>query len=1032
MSFHLSEWSIKRPVPLLVVAMVLLIVGLLSFFQLGIDDDPNIDIPGVVVYIRQQGASATELETQITKRVEDAIAGLGHIDKITSAVQDEQSTTRIEFELGTDVDRATNDVRNAIAQIRSFLPQDINEPIINRVEFTEGTIMTYVVSSPTQSVEELSNLVDRTISRALLSVSGVAQVDRWGGVDREVKVELDPNRLLALGVTVNQVNDQLLALNVNLPGGRIDVGNREQAVRSLGSAQTVTELAQSRITLPQGATLPLAALGTVTDGFAEPRQTAYFNREEAVTLAVKRSSGAAVVPVEEAVRQAVAKLQPTLPADVELRLVFTSADYIRASYRDTILDTLVLGSLFTVFTVGLFLQNWRATWVTAFSLPLSMIPTFAVMQALGYTLNSMTLLGLGLAIGNLIDDSVCVIDIIDQHLLMGKRPLQAALDGAKEISLAIVATTAVIVAVFLPVAFMGGIPGQFFKPFGITIAVSSLFSTLVACTVTPMLAAYWLKPKRQDKRVNNEAIGRREEDPLLPLYPAKNSPISSLYARLLTWSLRHRLITLVLAIAIFVGSLQLLPLIPKGLFNSGNSDYSLASVELPPGSTLSETQAVMQKVGQELQAHPAVKNVLATAYQVNYANLFINLLPRDQRMSRQQFEEWMRPAFAAIPGARVSFRSQGAQGDKDFSLVLKSDQGAILNELARTLEQQMRQLPGFVEVTSSVAQVRPEVVIKPDPDRAADLGVSVTEIARTASVALLGDSEANLARFNLSDRQIPIRVQLDADARTNFETIQQLQIASRDGTLVPLAAVADIQLGSSPAQIDRVDRVRQVSVEANLQGISLGQALEQAHALPALRSLPPGVTEASAGDAEIMQEIFTRFSTVLILAVLCIYAILVLLYNHFLYPFVILAAIPLSLGGALLALLLTQKELGLFALIGMVLLMALVTKNAILLVDFALMGMQRGMPQFKAVLASGLSRFRPIMMTSVSTVVGMVPIALGLGAAGDTRSPMAIAVIGGFSTSTLLTLLVVPVLFTYVDNWTYQLGKLVSGKSAKN
>ncbi|MBF2050464.1 MAG: efflux RND transporter permease subunit [Elainella sp. C42_A2020_010] len=1015
MSFHLSEWSIKRPVPVLVISLVLMVMGLFAFFHLGIDADPNIDIPGVVVYVRQSGAAATELETQVTKRVEDAVAGLGNIDQITSEVQDEQSVTRIEFNLGIDVDRATNDVRNAIAQIRSFLPQDIDEPIINRLEFTESSIMTYVVAAKTRSVEDLSYLVDQTISPALLNVEGVAQVERWGGVDREVQIELDPNRLLALGLTVNQVNDQIRAFNVNLPSGRTALSGGEQSVRSLGSADSIPALQRYRINLPDGATVPLATLGTVTDGSAEPRQAARFNGEPVVSLAVKRSSGASIVSVEEAVRQAVAKLQPALPEDVELRLVFTLADFIRASYRDTIIDTLILGSIFTVITVGIFLRNWRATWVTALSLPLSIIPTFAVMQMLSYSLNSMTLLGLGLAIGNLIDDSVCVIDIIDQHLLMGKRPLRAALDGAKEISLAIAATTAVIIAVFLPVAFMGGIPGQFFRPFGITISVASIFSTLVACTVTPMLAAHLLKSKSL----------------ISPsLHPSISSPIYSPYRFLLTVALRHRFFTLLLAIAIFIGSLQLIPLIPKGLLNNGNSSYSLAAIELPPGSLLSETEAIMQQVTQRLQNHPAVENVLATAYRVDYANLFINLVPRAQRVSRQQFEAEMRTEFAQIPGARVSFRSQGVRGDKDLSIVLKSNNGEALTQVSQRLEQEMRQIPGLVEVTSSNALVRPELVIRPDPDRAADLGVSVAAIAETTAVALQGDAAANLARFNLPDRQIPIRVKLITDARTNLDTLKQLRIESQQGTLVPLSAVADIRLGGGLATLERVDRARQVSVEANLEGLALGDALDRVRALPVLNTLPPDVLEQSGGDAEIMQEIFARFATVLTLSILCIYAILVLLYNHFFYPFVILAAIPLSIGGALLALMITQKELGLFALIGMVLLLALVTKNAILLVDFALIEVQRGLAPFKAVVEAGISRFRPIMMTSVSTVIGMVPIALGLGAAGDTRSPMAIAVIGGFTTSTLLTLVVVPVWFTYVDQWANRLKTLSKRRSS--
>jgi multidrug efflux pump subunit AcrB len=1014
MAFHLSAWSIKRPVPVLTIALTLLAVGLVSFLGLGIDEDPNIDIPAVVVYAGQQGAGAAELETQVTRKIEDAVAGLGNIDKITSTVQDERTTTRIEFALGVDSDRATNDVRNAIAQIRSDLPADLSEPIVNRLEFTEDTIMTYVITSSQRSVADLSDYVDRSLSRALTQVPGVAQVDRWGGVDREVRVELDPERLLALGITVNQVNDYLRRWNINLPGGRTTLGGKEQQVRSLGSRRTIADLRQLRFPLTSGASIPLEDLGRVQDGFAEPRQAALFNGEPAVTIAVKRSTGTAIVRVEEAVRRAVSQLQ--LPADIQMQLVFTLADDTRASYRDTIFDTLILGSLFTVVTVGIFLKNWRATWVTALSLPLSIVPTFIILWSLGYTLNSMTLLGLGLAIGNLIDDSVCVIDIIDQHLLMGKSPLQAALDGAREISLAIAATTAVIIAVFLPVAFMGGIPGQFFQPFGFTISAASIFSTLVACTVTPMLAAYLLKPKAP---------------PTPPLSHSPTPPLPhSPYRRLLAWTLRHRLFTVLFMLSIFIGSLQLIPLIPKGLFSNADTNYSLASIELPPGSTLTETQAVMQQVSQTLQAHPAVDSVLITAYGVDSANVFINLRPKSERsLSRPAFETALRQDFNRIPGARVSFRSQGFGGDRDVAIVLTSEAGETVTQAARSLEQQMRQIPGFVDVTSSAALVRPELVIQPNSARAADLNVSGDAIARTAAVALLGDSPTNLARFNLPDRQIPIRVQLATAAQRDLQTLQQLRVESESGQMVPLAAVADIRLSSSPSTLNRVDRQREVTVSANLQGLSLGEGLERIRVLPAFNPLPPGVTEKPEGNAKIMEEIFTRFLTVLSLSVLAIYAILVLLYNHFLYPLVILISIPLSIGGALLALLIAQKELGLFALIGMVLLMALVTKNAILLVDFILMGLEQGMTRSQAILSAGISRFRPIMMTSVSTVAGMIPIALALGDAGDTRSPMAIAVIGGFSTSTLLTLIAVPVFFTYIESLSRWVQSGFTGKS---
>jgi hydrophobe/amphiphile efflux-1 (HAE1) family protein len=1024
MSFHISSWSIKRPVPTLVLFLVLGIVGLMSFASLGINDNPNLDIPAVSVTVTQTGAGPEELESQVTKPVEDAVAGLGNIDKLTSQVTQGNSTTTVEFVLGTDIDRATNDVRNAIAQIRQDLPQDINEPIVRRLEFAGGPIMTYAVASEQRSVEALSDLVDRTIARGILSVKGVAQINRRGGVDREIRVDLDPSRLQAYGITANQVNEQIRELNVNLPGGRAEVGGGEQNIRTLGSAKTLEELKRYRIVLPTDDTVPLTSLGKVEDRFADPRQGAYLNGESVVTFSVLRSTGSNLVAVEEGVREAVARLQNTLPEDIELRLIFTRADEVRASFRATI-DALILGCILTVITVGLFIRNWRVTLITAMALPLSIVPTFAVMKALDYTLNGMTLLALALAVGNLVDDAICMIENIDQHLEMGKKPFRAALDASREIGLAVVATTATIVAVFLPVAFMGGIPGQFFQPFGVTVAVSTMFSTLVACTMTPMLSAYLLKakPNPTSGTARTNAQYRQELD--RTLHPSSERRFKP-YRGLLTWALRHRIATLLIAVAFFIGSLQLVPFIPKGLFDSGDTSLSEVSVELPPGSRLEDTVAVLQQIDRTLQSSPAVESVLATAESINSAQVVVNLVPKSEReMSQQQFEEEFRGVFQKIPGARISFQSQGAGGtSKDLSIVLKSENPEALNGAADALERQMRGISGLVEVSSSMSLVSPEIVIEPNLDRAADLGVSVEAIARTASLASIGDNESNLAKFDLSDRQIPIRVQIDPQAREDMATLKNLQVRSQDGALVPIAAVADIHLGSGPAQIDRLDRTRQVAVEANLQGLSLGDALAQVKALPALNPLPPEVSEEPAGDAEIMQDVFSRFLMALGMAVLSIYAILVLLYNNFLYPFGILVALPLSIGGALLGLLITQKELGLFALIGIVLLMGLVTKNAILLVDFALSGMQEGKPQFKAVVEAGVSRLRPILMTSISTIAGMTPIALEWGADGEVRSPMAIAVIGGFSTSTLLTLVVVPVLFTYVDNLNHWLGRL--------
>ncbi len=1026
MSFHLSEWSIKKPVPTILAFMIMAIAGFVCFSNLGINDQPNIDVSLVNITVSQQGAGPAELESQVTKKIEDAVAGLGNIDKLTSVITNETSVTTIEFDLGTNSDRATNDVRNAVAQIRQDLPEDVNEPIVKRLTFSGGAILTYAVSSPQRSVEELSDIVDRRISRELLNVPGVAQVNRLGGVDREIRIELDPERLLAYGITATQVNNQVRASNLNLSGGRAQLGGREQNIRTLGSAETVEDLRNYRIILPGGDSVPLRNLGKVTDEFAEPRNSALLNGEPVVAFSVRRSTGSTLVTVEEGIQKAVKNLDKILPEDIQLKLIFTRADRIRNTYIST-LQALGFGCILTVLTVGIFLRDWRVTFITGLALPLSIIPTFIVMQYLNYTLNGMTLLALALAIGNLVDDAICMIENIDQHLQMGKTPWRAALDGAKEIGLAVVATTATIVAVFMPVAFMGGITGQFFQPFGVTVSVSTMFSTLVATTMTPMLSAYLLQPKykqttnNKQQTTNNKQQTTNNQQPTTKIKP---------YRSLLTWALRHRVITIMMAIAFFIGSLQLVPYIPKGLFSNGDYGLSLVTVELPPGSTLKETEAVMKQTTQLLRANPVVESVLATADKINEGLIYTRLVPAEERdITQRQFEENIRPQLRQIPGARIAFRAQGGGGgDKDLSLILKSENPELLARTADALEKQMRSVPGLVEVSSSLSLVKPEIAIIPKIERAADLGVSIRDIGRTASLALLGDFQSNLAKFNLPDRQIPIRVLLDPDRPQDMETLKNLRVLSNDGSLVPLSAVADFRLISGPAEIKRFNRYRQVSLGANLEGISLGEALEKVNALPAMQSLPPEVSQEPAGEAEIMREVFTRFGSALGLAILCIYGILVVLYNNFLYPFCILAALPLSVGGALLGLLITQKEMGLFALIGIVLLMGLVTKNAILLVDFTLDAQRKGQPQFKAIVEAGVSRLRPILMTSISTIAGMMPIALEWGADGAVRSPMAIAVIGGFTTSTLLTLVVVPVLFTYVDNFSHWLGKLLGGR----
>lgn len=1020
MSFNISAWSIKQPIPTIVLFLVLTIGGLVSFPALGIDDSPNIDVPSVSITVTQPGADPTELESQITKKVEDAVAGLGNIDHILSTVTDGASSTTVNFVLGTNSDRATNDVRNAIAQIRQSLPQDINDPVVKRVDFVGGAIMSYAVTSDRRTPEQLSDLIDQKISRSILAVSGVGQVQRIGGVDREIRVNLNPDRLQALGITATQVNEQIRNFNTNLPGGRTEIGNSEQTVRTLGSAPSVESLRGYQITLPKGGFVPLASLGEITDSYGEPRQAALLDGKPVVAFSVLRSTGSTLVTVEEGVQKAVQELEKTLPPDVKLKPIYTLGDRIRQSYEASI-DALLLGAALAVVTILIFLRDWRATLITAVALPLSVIPTFLVLKALHYTLNSMTLLALALVVGILVDDAIVEIENIERHVQMGKTPYKAALDASDEIGLAVVATTMTIVSVFAPVAFMGGIPGQFFRPFGVTVAVSVLFSLLVARTVTPLMAAYLLKDKKHDRQHHRRDI------------------LSSVYRRILIWALNHRVIALIMAVALFFGSLQLIPYIPAGFIDRDDSGLSTLSIELPPGSTLEQTDRAARQAIQILRTHPAVDAILATegapavssspggggggGAGVNTSTIYVKLKPEEERppgehaqhIHQDEFERAMLPKLLEIPGVRIGF-SQGRIGSKkQLAILLKSEDGNLLIRTADTLVKQMSQIPGIVEVTSSASLVKPEILVKPDPLRAADLGVSVLSIARTASLATIGDIDANLAKFDLPDRQIPIRVQLATEFRNDIETIQNLQVPGKNNTLVPLMAVADISLGSGPSQINRYDRSRQVSVEANLRGVALGDALKEVNQKTILKQLPAGVTQEPFGDAKVMKDIFSGFAFALLTAVLFIYAVLVLLFSNFVHPVTIMAALPLSIGGALLGLLVGHRSLGLYALIGVVLLMGIVTKNSILLVDYALMNEKEGKPLYKATLESGIARLRPILMTTIAMIAGMMPIALGIGAGSQVRAPMAIAVVGGLMTSTLLTLVVIPVLFTYME-----------------
>ncbi|MEL6490012.1 MAG: efflux RND transporter permease subunit [Cyanobacteria bacterium J06621_3] len=1044
MSFNLSGWSIRRPVPTLVLFLVLILAGITSFFQLGIDANPNIDLPIITIETQYPGAGPQELETQFTQKVENAVAGLGDVNEIYSSMGNGYAYTNVRFDLSADSDETMDAVRDAIDRIRQNLAPYAETMTIQKFRYDDGAVMTYAVQGQGQSVAALSDLVDRTISPAIMAVEGVAEVRRVGGVDREIQVDLDPYQLDAYNISAAQVNAQIKDFNMNLPGGRSQVSGQEQTIRALGrfpsEAAGLAALNSFQVKLPTGESVPLQSLGTINDGFAEVRQAAtisggtaaqtsrQINNRAVVSFSVFRSNGSLLVSVEDGVKAAIAQLEETLPEGVQLQLIFTRATDIREAYKASI-EALILGSALAVVVVGCFLRNWRTTLITAAALPLSIIPTFIVIKALGYSLNSMTLLALTLAVGNLVDDAIVEIENVERHIAMGKHPVRAALESSAEVGLAVITTTATVVAVFIPVAFMGGIPGQFFQPFGITVAVSTMFSTLVARFVTPLLASRFLQQQPGPQQTNlqltdSQQINTSQTDRGALLISA--SQFNTPYARLLKAALRHRLVTLIIAIAVFAGSLTLIPKLPTGLASASDTDLSHLSVELPPGMTFEHTQTLTNGLSDRLLTHPAVESIYVDQG-VAEAQVVIRLKPKRERsqFSRQAFEQQVRDLLKTYPDVRFAFDSQGlSNNDKALDIILKGADPDLLNQTADALFQQMRSLPGLVEVSSSTGLVTPELLIVPNPQQAIDLGVSLREVASIATLATLGDHKTELASIDAGDRQIPIRVRLAQAFRHDLAALASVQVTGEDDQLVPISAVAEVKVGGGPAEIRRYNRDRQVTIAANLQGLTLGQALEQIYELPILKNPPEGIQEQAAGDADILQDVFSRFTLALTTAIVMIYAVLVLLYNSFIYPLAVMSALPLAISGTFGALLITQKPLDLYSLIGIVLLMGLVTKNAILLVDYALQARERGKSLKHAVVESGVTRLRPILMTSISTIAGMIPIALELGAGGEVRSPMAIAVIGGFSTATLLTLIIVPVCFTYIAQLQQRLGAL--------
>ena len=1005
---NVSAWSIRNPIPAVLMFVMLTLAGLAAFKAMKIQQFMDIDLPTVSVTATLPGAAPAQMETEVARKIENAVATLQGVKHIYTKVQDGTAIVSVEFRLEKPTQEAVDDVRDAISRIRADLPGDLKDPVISKVDLAGAPILTYTVASTRMDDEGLSWFVDNTITKALLSVRGVGAVARVGGVTREIRVELDPERLLALRATAAEVSRQLRQIQQEGSGGRADVGGVEQSVRTIATVRTAEELGQMEIALSDGRRIRLDQVAVVSDTVTEKRSAALLNGKPVVGFEIVRSRGAGEVDVTRGVRAVLEKLKKDYP-DITITEAFNFVDPVQENFEGS-MALLIEGAILAVIVVWLFLRDWRATFVSATALPLSIIPTFAAMYLMGFTLNVVTLLSLSLVVGILVDDAIVEIENIMRHLRMGKTPMQAALEAADEIGLAVIATTFTLIAVFLPTAFMSGIPGKFFVQFGWTAAIAVFFSLVVARMLTPMMAAYILKPPKNMH--------------LAPRW-------LQVYAGWATWCLKHRLATMVAASIFFVGSFALVPLLPTGFIPPDDLSQTQVYVSLPPGSTFKESFAAAEEARRIVERNPHVKMVYTAigggaagsdpfapkgAPEVRKATLTINMTPRGERggVRKQEVERQLREALAVLPGAQIKVGLGGS--NEKYVLVLASENGTLLADHARTVERELRRIPGIGAVTSTASLVRPELVVRPDFARMADLGVTSAIIADTLRIATAGDYDQNIAKLNLTQRQIPIVVKLPPEARQDLPLLERLTVPGKHGPVM-IGNVATLSLTGGPAEIDRYDRLRNINFEIELNGQPLGEVERLALALPSLTNLPPGILQTTVGDAEVMGDLFQSFAVAMATGVLCIYIVLVLLFKDFVQPVTILAALVLSVPGAFLALFVTQTALSMPSMIGLIMLMGIATKNSILLIDYVILARrEHGLDRWSALLDACRKRARPIIMTTIAMGAGMLPIAIGLGTDPSFRAPMAIVVIGGLITSTFLSLLVIPVVFTYVDD----------------
>ena len=999
---NISAWSIRNPVVPIILFIALTLAGIVSFSRMDVQNDPDIEFPVVVVAISQPGASPTEITTQITQKVESAIRSVQGVRNIDASASEGSTSVSAEFEIGDDINAAVSEVKNAVDQIRGDLPDGILEPQVFKVATSSDPIAYFAVEASDMTLEQLSWFVDDTVSRRLLAVEGMASVSRNGGVNREIRVILDPAKMQSLGVTASQINAVLRQQNLNAAGGQSEIAGSRQSVRILGNALNAYELSQRNISLGGGRSVKLADVAEVTDGYSEQRSMAFESGRQVVTFGMSRAKGASDVTVFDSATAEMEKIAKENPG-IKFTPLFNSVAYTKAQYKSS-MAAMIEGALLAIVVVFLFLRDWRATFISAIAIPLSAIPTFWFLDLLGFTLNTMSLLALGLVAGVLVDDAIVEIENIVRHMRMGKSAYQASIDAADEIGLAVVATTFSIVAVFLPVGLMPGVAGQFFKNFGLTVVASVLMSLAVARMITPMIAAYFLK---------SGGIAEHGEGPLMDRY-----------MKILRWSLGHRRWMMGIGVLALALTIVLMVVLPKQFFPDGNQDFTRIRIEMVPGTTLERTKEVSDEVVAIVRKEPEVKTALQRVGEGS-GNIFITLHEKRDRTS-QEFEEALTPVLSKIADARVSFLTFGPGGGgsgRDVSVMLSGSDPAQLDRTAQRLVEEMKTLKELRAPRIAADLQRPELIITPRLDLASQLGVTTVALSQAIRIATLGDIDQNSAKFSLSDRQIPIRVMLAKESRQNLANIRNLPVPTANGGSVPLERVAEISFGAGPTTIQRRNQNFRIFVGADFApGIVSSDADAKINNLPVMKNLPTGISRAPFGSQEWEQEMQRDFGIALVSGTLLVFAVLVLLYRRFMSPLVNMGSLLLAPLGGMLALGIVGQPISMPVFIGVLMLFGIVAKNSILLIDFAIEEMERGVPKFQAIMEAGHKRAQPIVMTTVAMTAGMIPTALSLGGDGQWRAPMGTVVIGGLIVSTLLTLLIVPAGFSLADGFEKRAG----------